>query len=105
MRKLAPHGRLLVHISNRYLDLEPVLAAGLAEVGAAALAQFFQPSAEEIARWATASNWVAVAAAPADLDFLRADARWRPLRTQAGFIPWADDYSNILGVLRWQAPD
>ena len=101
LRKLAPHGHLLVHISNRYLELEPVLASGLAELGASALAQFFTPKAEETARWATPSNWVAVAAAPSDLDFLRGDARWRPLRTQAGFIPWADDYSNILGVLRW----
>ncbi len=101
LRKLAPHGRLLVHISNRYLDLEPALAAGLADLGAVALAQFYKPSAEEIARWATPSNWVAIAPGPGDLDFLRGDARWRPLASRAGFVPWTDSYSNILSVLRW----
>ena len=101
LKKLAPGGRLLVHISNRFLNLEPVLAAGLGELGASGLIQYFQPTPAEIARWASPSIWVAVAPAAAGLDPLRADTRWRAIALPAGFTPWTDTYSNILSVLRW----
>jgi len=99
--KLAPHGRLLVHISNRYLGLRPVVAAAADSLGVAALAQYYAPTAEETARWATPSEWVAVARAAADLDFLRGDPRWEKATVPPGYRPWTDDFSNVLGVMRW----
>lgn len=101
VRKLAPGGRLLVHISNRYLGLRPVVAAAAASLGLAALAQDDSPDAEETARKATPSEWVAVAREAADLDFLRGDPRWETATPPPGFRPWTDDFSNVLDVLRW----
>jgi spermidine synthase len=100
-RKLAPHGRLLVHISNRYLELAPVVAADAASIGAVALRQNYKPTEAETARWATPSEWVAVARDAADLDFLRDDPLWQALVVPPGFRPWTDDFSNVLGVMQW----
>jgi hypothetical protein len=30
-----------------------------------------------------------------------ADTGWRPLRVAGDVRPWSDDFSNILGVVRW----
>jgi hypothetical protein len=64
MSKLAPRGILAIHISNRYLDLEPVVGELAADAGLAALVQL-QPESRlaKEARDAgqTASDWVIVA--------------------------------------------
>jgi len=100
LRKLAPHGRLLLHISNTYLDLAPVIAADADSLGLIGLRQHYRPTAAELARQASESEWVAVARDPADLDFLRDDARWQQIAVPPGLRPWTDDYSNVLSVLR-----
>ena len=43
-RHLRPGGLLLVHISNRYLDLKPVVAAAATEGGWSARMLTFDPS-------------------------------------------------------------
>jgi SAM-dependent methyltransferase len=108
-RALKPNGLLLVHISNRYLDLEPVLAAAAERDGWHAAALDYSPSAEEEGRNLTRSIWVAMAR---DRDTLLTlgvasgdDAHlWRPLRSRAGFPGWTDDYASILPLLEdWRA--
>ena len=60
-RALKPDGLLLVHISNRYLDLEPVLAAAAKRDGWHAAAFDYSPAAEEEGRNLSRSVWVAMA--------------------------------------------
>ncbi|MEA3010611.1 MAG: hypothetical protein QOJ91_2303 [Sphingomonadales bacterium] len=108
-RALKPDGLLLVHISNRYLDLEPVLAAAAKRDGWSAAAFDYSPGLEEQARNLSRSIWVAMAKDEETLKILRIataeDAPlWRPLRARPGFSGWTDDYASILPLLEdWHA--
>jgi SAM-dependent methyltransferase len=92
--KLAPGGIIALHLSNRYLDLEPVVAAlarerGLrARVGTSTLSGFFF----------SASTWAVVARSDADLGTLSADSRWPQAQARRGVPAWTDDYSSLLSV-------
>ncbi|HYJ81534.1 MAG TPA: fused MFS/spermidine synthase [Allosphingosinicella sp.] len=108
-RALKPDGLLLVHISNRYLDLEPVLAAAAKRDGWRAAAFDYSPGPEETGRNLSRSIWVAMAKDEETLMTLRIatgeDAHeWRPLLGRPGFPGWTDDYASILPLLEdWQA--
>ena len=101
MSKLKSHGIVLFNISNEYLELAPVLATLVKSVGAAGRHQIFQPSPAEVAAGATASEWMAIAAADSDLEFLRSEKRWQVVNVEADPPPWTDDFSNIIGAMRW----
>jgi hypothetical protein len=94
--KLAPRGVVAFHLSNRHLDLEPVVAASAAELGLAALARCDRPSDAERAAGASPSCWLALARTPVDLAPIARDGRWRPPRRGRG---WTDDASNVWGAL------
>jgi spermidine synthase len=99
-RVLQPHGLLLVHISNRFLDLEPVVAAAAQGGGWHAIKLFYRPGAHDTPA-STMSLWIAMAHDPAPIAALQArDASWQPLRPRPGFTPWTDDYSTILPLLK-----
>lgn len=101
-RALRRDGILLIHISNRYFDLEPVLAAEIRRRGWYAGIRVDEPDADGIARALTASSWVAIAANPARLDALDAgDEAWSPLASPGKVDAWTDDYASILPVMRW----
>ena len=104
-RALAPRGVLLLHISNRFLDLEPVVAANARALGASARILDHAPGAADLAagRALSASRWVALARSEADMArFLEATASpdWAPLREPAAVAPWTDDRASILPVLK-----
>jgi len=98
-RKLAPGGLIVFHISNRYLDLKPVLAAASQELGLAARFRYQNLDVEvEERKGTTSSMWVALAESESDLGPL-ADRPWKPLPPlPKGFRTWTDDYSNLLSV-------
>ncbi len=100
--KLSANGLLLVHISNRHLNLEPVIAAAASD-GWTARLRYYRPSAEDIARKQhTASMWVAMSPSPATIARLEEvnPGAWQELEGKAGFRPWTDDYASVLPVLR-----
>jgi spermidine synthase len=100
--KLAPGGLLVFNISNRHLELEPVLGALARATGLVALAQD-DPVVHDAA-WQEGmrpSQWVVMARQPADLGPLARDARWRPAVAPPGARPWTDDFNSLLGVFRW----
>jgi SAM-dependent methyltransferase len=104
-RTLRASGVLAIHISNRYLDLRPVLAAAAAGGGWQATLVEHSPDREESLIYQTPSSWVLLSRDPASLTRLRtavgADALlWKPLRARPGFTTWSDDYATILPLLR-----
>ena len=101
LRKLRPGGVILFNLSNKYLELGPVLAGGVASVNAFARRQLYYPTQDEAAQGAAASEWMVIAARDADLDFLKHDRRWQPTQGQPGVSPWTDDFSNIFRVILW----
>ncbi len=109
---LQPKGVLLVHISNRYIALEPVLAAEAKARGWKALMRYdYAQGAGPQARHENASVWVAFTRDAAVLDALGArelvpgpdgsemEAMWRPLVADKGFSGWTDDYGSVLPLL------
>ncbi|HVU35702.1 MAG TPA: fused MFS/spermidine synthase [Opitutaceae bacterium] len=103
LRKLAPHGRLLFHISNVHLDLEPVFANLAHDAHLACLTRDdTRLSAPEIALGKSPSQWLVMARTAADLERLASTPGWRPARVDSTQRVWSDDYSSILTVMRWQ---
>ena len=99
LRKLADGGVLLLHISNRLLDLEPVVAAVTADLGCAAVvARSTDPGRDADPTYAP-SEWVAVAADPTTLGILGAD--WSPLEPAGAEHIWRDDHASLVQVVRW----
>ncbi len=99
-RVLAHDGVLLVHISNRFLDLEPVVsaAAGAGKWSAAKLVYYPDSNAGP---GGSASAWIALSHDPAAIAALKArDRLWQPLPAHPHFTPWSDDYSTILPLVK-----
>lgn len=105
--KLAPGGILLVHISNRYLDLEPVLALAANELGLSArLRDDVGDHADRDPGVLTnGSEWVALSRLEGDLGSLLLSTDWYHLRPSDKVRLWTDDYTDIWSVLSWRNPD
>ena len=98
-RVVQPSGLLLVHISNRFLDLDPVIAAAARDGGWHAVQFDYTPSPLDAS--ASASWWVALSRDPRPIEALRQGKDgWVPLQPRPGFTAWTDDYSTILPLLR-----
>ena len=93
---LKPGGIVLFHVSNRYLDLTPVVARLAADAGAPARHLFVPPVDAELRR--IGAELVAVAAPGGELEALAADG-WDVPKPDA--VLWTDERSDILGVIRW----
>jgi hypothetical protein len=95
-RVLGRRGLLLVHVSNRYLDLGPVVARTAGGWMAAQLP--YQPKSSDPAE--TGSLWIALTRDPEVLGtLLTSGGDWEPLPV-TDTAPWTDDYASILPVLR-----
>lgn len=95
---LKPDGVLILHLSNRNLDLLTPAQAVAHAVGAAALIQRHPYPPNAGARWESAENAVILATTPQALAAFAHDGRWRPIDADAG-RPWTDDYTNVPGAL------
>jgi hypothetical protein len=96
--RLAPDGLLLLHVSNRYYDLRPVLRANAERLG---LVGAHVARLEGLAPEQDPSRYVALARRPARLAGLLARG-WRRLSETpalAGAAPWTDDHVDVLEAL------
>ncbi len=101
LENLAPAGLIALHISNRNLDLGPVVATLVADAGLVGRSQTQVPPLEAQRSYRNAATWVVVARSEKDLGALAADPRWRRM-TPGTAPPWTDDFSNLVGALRWR---
>jgi SAM-dependent methyltransferase len=102
-RKLSPRGLLLVHISNRFLDLKPVVAAAAAEGGWNAAYRVYNPDAAQIRLNQYGSNWIALSPSAETIDVLKRDAgggNWEVLSGRRGFRAWTDDHASVLPLIK-----
>jgi hypothetical protein len=88
-RKIRDDGRIAMHLSNRVLDLDRVLAAVVQAEGMAVRVS----APNDTATWAIVAKRES---ALSDLD----PRAWLPLRATAGDRPWSDDYSSLYSVIR-----
>ena len=100
---LKPGGLLLEHISNRFIDLEPVVAK-IAEVGGwtVRVRRYNppEPNAQPRGQWETPSWWIALSRDPERINSLTAVGGWRTIKTRADLRVWTDDYASVLPVIR-----
>ncbi len=107
-RAVQRDGLVLFHISNRYLDLKPVIAE-IAEQGGWTTAMLqYAPDEKEKATNATVSVWIALSRNQATIDRLIElsgddSMYWEVLETRPGFSGWTDDHASILPII--QLPD
>jgi hypothetical protein len=105
LAKLSESGVMVFHISNRYLDLKPILGNLADHMNLVCLVQddMDLSDAEKKAKKAP-STWAVMARRSPDLDRLAADHRWRPLSGTPKSRLWTDDFSNIVSVFKWFLP-
>jgi spermidine synthase len=95
LRHLTPGGALAVHVTNRYLDLKPVVRGAAAELG---LNAEHVPSFEQGLLWS--SDWMLVARDRALLEDELVRAATLPRLPGASAVVWRDDWSDLLGALK-----
>jgi len=102
INRLPPKGVLLIHISNRYIDLEPVLAAAARKQGLAIAVRNDEPEGQAASLF-TPSTWVALSRDPGQIAALGKAApamKWDPPTAPASRV-WTDDHASILTHIRW----
>ena len=100
-RVLDENGILLVHISNRRLDLEPVVGALAKDAAMTALVRHHDVANTPETEFEYGSDWVVLAKRAGDIAGLARDTRWRKLEAAPANTVWTDDYSNLLSVIKW----
>ena len=99
-RALKPDGLMLIHISNRYVNLRPVIAAHALENGWIAL---MRDDPGDPDRGISASYWVAIASDAVPMAKLLQSSpqtNWIELGDPRG-PAWTDDFASILPYLDW----
>lgn len=93
---LKSDGVLILHLSNRNLDLNGPAQAVARAAGGYGLIQNYQPATN--AFWESAEDAVIIGKTPEAIARFAHDKRWAPADpTRAR--PWTDDYTNLVGAL------
>ncbi|MBI5687429.1 MAG: fused MFS/spermidine synthase [Verrucomicrobia bacterium] len=100
--KVADGGLLAFHVSNRRLDLKPIVASLAADAGLAGCdREDFDISPAERRDGKEVSEWIVLSRRGELVRQLARDPRWQPLPPASGPL-WTDDFSNLLMALRWK---
>ncbi|GMM91816.1 spermidine synthase [Qipengyuania sp. MTN3-11] len=100
-RVLADDGLLMVHISNRFVDLTPMMAALAREHGMLGVLRLDQDPPPDPSL--SASIWVVMSPDAGTLAALlsaRPDLSWHRLANPAEPV-WTDDFASILPFIQW----
>ena len=104
LSKLAPHGALVMHISNKIVELSDIVARIGAEHGLVTYVTTDWPMGKED-ELASASKVAVLARSKDDLrELLNGEGGWTALNPPASYPVWTDDSSTIFTALaaRWR---
>jgi len=93
---LRPDGVIILHLSNRNLDLDGPAQAVARAAGGYGLIQKYQPATD--AFWESAEDAVIIGKSPEAISRFAHDRRWAPADPSRA-RPWTDDYTNLVGAL------
>lgn len=95
--KLAENGIMAFNVSNRHLNLYPVMAALAKDIGVKAMYIDNMSPKEKLH---TPSKWVIMAREDSDFNQIKKlNPEWKDLTTEDSVDVWTDHYSNILQVI------
>jgi SAM-dependent methyltransferase len=103
LSKLKPGGILLFHVSNRYLDLPPIVAKLAATARQTTVVRYCDdsfPSDAEKAEGKFPSQWLLVGTAQSDLSRLLRGPRWQRVAVTDETPRWTDDRSHLFGAFK-----
>jgi len=99
LRKLTPHGIVVIHVSNRFLELASVVTGIAAANGAVTRVNDGSDFTENVNEYVFVGTVAAVARTDQDFGALARSQYW-PLQTpDPSQRVWTDDYSNIVGAI------
>jgi hypothetical protein len=105
-RKCSDHGIVAFHLTNLYVDLEPVLARGAHQMGWDCYINHDNRletlSVEDSRLEKSPSVWAVLARNPADFAGLAKDPRWRPAPADPPAPLWTDDAVSLWPVLHFR---
>jgi spermidine synthase len=97
MKQLGSNGILAYHVSNRFLNLPPVLAEIAAKENLAGLV--VEDPAQSNNALHSSSTWVLLAK---NAEMLKGIEEGKPLERTAGAPLWTDDFNNLMSVVKWK---
>jgi len=95
--KLAPQGAVVMHVSNRHLELASVVV-GIAEANDL-MSWVYNEDSNRDGEYIFATSVVVSARAEADVGRLASSDSWELTAADPGQRVWTDDYSNVLGAV------
>jgi hypothetical protein len=103
LARLDRHGVLAFHISNRHLQLGPVLTRLARNNGLTALQRTERlPESALIDHGWSPSDWVVMARDASDLGGLAVDPLWRAPVASSSTPLWTDDHSDLVRVIHFR---
>jgi hypothetical protein len=96
-QKLAPHGAVVMHVSNRHLELSSVIV-GIAEANDLKSWVYSQDSGRDD-EYIFPTSVVVCARDEADVGGIAASQRWELTEPEDNERVWTDDYSNVFGAV------
>ena len=101
LRHMKPDGIVAFHVSNRFLDLIPVVARLAKELQLQATLIADDPDDEDDTSFKSRSDWVLVSRDAAALKAPAiSEAGATPADDRPGWRTWTDDYSNLVQILK-----
>ena len=98
LRVMKPGGVVLLHLSNRNLEIDTSAASTVRAVGAPVLEQNYVEDSTRAFGMDSSTDAVIFAKSPEALSDFAADKRWAP-PPRSKTKPWTDDYTNLIGAL------
>ena len=99
-RHLEPDGVIVFHVSNQYINLEPVVAGIAADAGLEAMSVHSHGDEQNGYYY---SDWILVTANKALLAQPEIVNNGFPTSPQSGVRLWTDNYSSVFPVLKWRS--
>jgi predicted O-methyltransferase YrrM len=100
LTRLAPHGAIVAHISNRHMELGDVVAAVGAANGLATFLKQDESVTDPLQEFHANSLVAVLARDAADVAELASRPGWRRIvAPDPAVAAWTDDYSNLLGAI------
>ena len=101
MQKLRDDGVVAIHISNRYLDLRPVIIALANNARLPGAIGERSPDTEERGKLYYGSRWMVLAKDASVLSPLVKLDGWAALGSSPESRLWTDDYTDVWGAIKW----